>query len=151
MRRSDREMPESFAYEIADKALWAMLSLVDAQGNPYGVPLSLVRDGKDFYFHCASEGLKLDCLKANPNVCISCVGEVSLDPARFTARYQSAIFHGKALEITDANEKKEVLVKLVERFAKENKHNMKPEIAGYMDQTGIWKIRVSQATAKENK
>ena len=43
MRRKDREMPRSFAEEIADTCEWAVLSMIDPAGAPYCVPLSIVR------------------------------------------------------------------------------------------------------------
>ena len=44
------------------------LGLADSDGRPYVVPLNYsYHDGK-VLFHCALEGRKLDCIRANPNV-----------------------------------------------------------------------------------
>ena len=56
MRRKDREMPREFALQIIDSSLWAVVSMAGADGEPYGVPLSLVRNGEVLYFHAAMEG-----------------------------------------------------------------------------------------------
>lgn len=69
MRKKSREMDASWALEVMDRAPYVTVSMTDASGMPYAVPLSLARsDENTFYFHCATEGKKLDILKANPYV-----------------------------------------------------------------------------------
>ena len=68
-------MDAAFALEVLDKAPYVTVSFTRSDGTPYGVPLSLARtDEKTFYFHCAMEGEKLDCIAANPMVALSAVG-----------------------------------------------------------------------------
>ena len=67
-------MDAAFALEVLDKAPYVTVSMTRPDGSPYGLPLSLVRtDEKTFYFHCALEGDKLDCIAANPTVALSAV------------------------------------------------------------------------------
>lgn len=57
---------------------WLGLS---GDGGPYVVPLNYAyADGK-IVFHCAHEGIKLDCIGANPEVCFA-VGRQSGDVRR---------------------------------------------------------------------
>ena len=63
MRRKDREQSREFALDIADNCDYAVMSVVDPEGKPYCVPLSIVREGEKLYFHCALEGFKTDCLR----------------------------------------------------------------------------------------
>ena len=65
MRRKDRERDAAFAWEVFDKAPYAVLSMRDGEGG-CGVPLSPARIGERVYFHCALEGKKLDCLARWP-------------------------------------------------------------------------------------
>ena len=59
-------MDAAFALEFFDKAPYITVSFTRADGTPYGVPLSLARtDDNTFYFHCALEGDKLDCMATN--------------------------------------------------------------------------------------
>ncbi len=54
-----------------DQEVLGYLGLVDEEGKPYVVPLNYsYRDGR-ILFHCALEGKKLDCIRANPNVCFA--------------------------------------------------------------------------------
>ena len=67
-------MDAAFALEVLDKSPYVTVSFTRPNGTPYGVPLSLARtDDKTFYFHCALEGDKLDCIAANPTVALSAV------------------------------------------------------------------------------
>ena len=60
MRRFKQLLSEAETKEILRMATHGILSLVDADGMPYGVPLSFVYDGGDIiYFHCARAGHKI--------------------------------------------------------------------------------------------
>ena len=74
-------------------------------GYPYCVPLSIARMENFLYFHCAKSGKKIDCLKFNPNVCISCVGDTQRLDDEFSTLYESAIIFGEAEEVTNDDEK----------------------------------------------
>ena len=56
MRRKDCEMDEEFAISIVDKCEYALISMVDKDGAPYCVPVSIDRDGMEIFFHCAKAG-----------------------------------------------------------------------------------------------
>ena len=96
MRRSDRERDAAFALEVLDKAPFVTVSMTREDGTPYGLPLSLARTGdKTFYFHCALEGEKLDCIAYNPVVFLSAVTRCSptfdSKVGNFTLQYRSAL------------------------------------------------------------
>lgn len=122
MRREKREMPAEWALQVFDKAPYITVSMVDTEhGTPYAVPLSLCRtDEKTFYFHCAQEGLKLDLLKKNPNVCLSAVTKCAptvgpLDNS-FTLQFKSAIAFGTASIVADEEEKVYAMRAICQRF-----------------------------------
>lgn len=94
MRRKDREMPKEFALEVADKCEWATLGMVTSQGMPYCVPITIARDGEVIYFHSAHEGLKIDCLRGQSQVCLACVGDTKRATNRFTTEFESALIQG---------------------------------------------------------
>lgn len=148
VRRKDREMPRSFAEEITDKCEWAVLSMVDPDGAPYCVPLSIVRQDDVVYFHTAKQGRKLDCLRREPRVCIACVGDTQRLPDKFTTKYESAILEGVAEEVEDEAEKIRALRLLCQRHTPANMENFDQAIARSLAVTGIWKIRVDGMTGK---
>lgn len=63
MRRFKQQLSEEAAKEILFTATNGMLSLVDVDGSPYGVPVSFAYDGYGhIYFHSAVKGHKIDCI-----------------------------------------------------------------------------------------
>lgn len=148
MRRKDREMSKEFACHVADSCLFSVVSMVTPEGKPYAVPLSVVRDGDTLYFHSAAEGQKTDCLRANPEVCVACVGDVRCPNDRFTTLYESAVAKGIAREVTETEEKIHALRLICERFSPDNMPQFDAAIAYSLPVTAIWRIDVKEWTGK---
>ncbi len=114
-------MDATFALEVLDKAPYVTVSMTRPDGRPYGIPLSLVRtDEKTFYFHCAMEGEKLECIAHQPIVSLSavsrCTPTVGPKDGSFTLQFKSATAIGKAEVITNREEKIEALRAICLRF-----------------------------------
>ena len=121
MRRASREMDAAFALEVLDKAPYVTVSMTRPDGTPYGLPLSLARtDDKTFYFHCAFEGEKLDCIAHHPTVFLSavslCAPTVGPKDGSFTLQYKSATAIGNAELVTDREEKIAAMRAICVRF-----------------------------------
>ena len=104
MRRKDRQMPKDFALQVVDKCEYAVLSMIN-NDKPYCLPITIVRQDDNIYFHCAKAGEKYDALLKNPNVCLDCVGDTNVVPQHFTTEYESAIVKGKATLVANDDEK----------------------------------------------
>jgi nitroimidazol reductase NimA-like FMN-containing flavoprotein (pyridoxamine 5'-phosphate oxidase superfamily) len=148
MRRKDREMDRDCALAVADKCLYAALSTVSEDGSPYGVPLSIVRDGEHIYFHCALEGHKVDNLRREPRVSLVCVGDVREPPDNFTVEYESAVIFGDASEVTGREEKVRALRLLCLRHSPANMGAFDEAIEKSLDHTGVWKISIRGVSGK---
>ena len=148
MRRKDREKDAQFAFAVFDACEWMVLSMTTPDGAPYCVPINGVRQGDAIYIHCALEGKKVDCMRANPRVCIAAVGATCAPPDRFTMDFESAIIEGEASEVTDVVEKAEALRLLCERFTPTNMDNFERALTRSLHVTGIWKITRLKATGK---
>ena len=138
-------MDATFALEVFDKAPYVTVSMTRPDGSPYGLPLSLVRtDGKTFYFHCAKEGEKLDCISHNPIVSLSAVTRCSpyFEPAsgNFTLGYKSATAIGKAELVTEREEKIEALRAICLRFLPHHMEAFDDAIQRSLDRTAIVRI-----------
>lgn len=121
MRKEKRERDAAWALEVFDRAPYTTVSMLRPDGTPYGLPLSVVRKNDQvFYFHCAGEGEKLDCIKSNPGVSLSavskCTPKFEEEKNNFTEYYHSAIAIGKASLVEDNEEKIEALRLICERF-----------------------------------
>jgi nitroimidazol reductase NimA-like FMN-containing flavoprotein (pyridoxamine 5'-phosphate oxidase superfamily) len=70
MRRNDREMDREFGLKVIDKSRFGIMSMLD-KDEPYGIPLSIVRDEDTLYFHSAMDGRKVKVLGDNPKVSVA--------------------------------------------------------------------------------
>jgi hypothetical protein len=148
MRRKDRERSTEFAYDVLSKCEYATLSMVDANGNPYGIPITIANDNNYIYFHSAMEGTKVEVLKSNPKVCISCVGDTKVPEGKFTTLYQSAVVRGVATEVLEDNEKIKALRLLCQRHTPNNMEDFNNAIERSLSRTAVYKISIDDITGK---
>lgn len=151
VRRKDRERTEEFALSVVDKCEYAVMSVVLEDGSPYGVPLSIARDGEFIYFHCAQEGRKTDALKENSRVCLSCVGDTHRLEDEFSTEYESAAVFGTAEPVLQDEEKIHALRLICRRHTPMNMENFDQAIEMSLKRTAIWRIRIDQITGKAKK
>ena len=149
MRKANRRRDAEWALEVFDKAPYVTVSMIRPDGTPYGLPLSLVRgDGRTFYFHCADEGEKIDCLKHNPVVSLSavskCTPKFEEERNNFTEYFHSAIAIGRAEFVTDDAEKIEALRLLCQRFLPKYMEHFDEAIERSLGRTTIVKIVLTE-------
>ena len=148
MRKASRAMDAAFALEVLDKAPYVTVSFTKPNGTPYGVPLSLARtNDKTFYFHCAMEGEKLDCIATNPMVALSavtrCTPTVGPKDGSFTLQYKSAMAIGKAEVVTDKDEKIGALRAICLRFLPHHMDAFDDAISRSLERTAVVKITLT--------
>ncbi len=146
MRRSDRATSSEKAWEILENADYMTLSMMGAEGVPYGVTLSFARVDNALYFHCANEGYKLDSLRKNPAVCVNAVRQQRTKAEEFTVAFESAVAFGTASEVTEQEEKVRGLLAICKKYAPENT-GAAAYIAQYPE-VSVWRIDVSDLSGK---
>lgn len=151
MRRKERREDEKFAFEVLDKADFAVLSMIDADGLPYCLPISAVRIGEKLYFHSAESGRKSEAMLNDPNVCITAAADVVSAEDKFTTYFKSVVVRGKAVKVTDDEEKIAALKAICERFAPTNMPDFSNAIKMSLSRTAVWKIDIENATGKQKK
>lgn len=149
MRRISRQKDAEWALEVFDKAPYVTVSMTRPDGTPYGLPLSLVRkDEETFYFHCAGEGEKIDCLALNPIVSLSavskCMPKFEEEKGNYTEYFHSAIAIGRAEIVTDEAEKTEALRLLCERFLPKYMEHFDEAIARSQSFTTVFRITLTE-------
>ena len=156
MRRSDRKMEDQEGYRLLRESLWVTLSTVNAReesplgvGSPYAVPISLVESDDHFFFHCAKQGHKVDNLKQDSRVCITCVGSAEPDEKALSVAYESATFFATAEEVTVREEKIRILDALCKRFAPSQ--DPARTIEAMVEKTGVWKLHILGSSVKQRK
>lgn len=150
MRRQEHERDYHFGTQVIDKCHYMTLSMVDEQGLPYCVPLSPVRCGDSVYFHCATEGHKLDVLRQNPKVSMAFVGDTHLPPGKFTIYYECALASGTASRVTDDDERREALRLISEKYCLDDMGGFDRVCGAWLPKTDVWKISLDTVTAKSN-
>ena len=149
MRRKDREKSAEFALEVLRGCEYAVLATINAdKKTPYCIAISPVLVGNAIYFHCANEGQKLDNIKQNNNVCVTCVQNTKLIPEQFATEYESAVAVGKCVIVSDENKTEKIMAlrAICEKYAKSNMHNFDGATAGSLP--CICRIDIEQITGK---
>ena len=131
MRRTDRQRDAAFAWEVFDRAPYAVLSVRDGEGG-YGIPVSPARVGETIYFHSAPAGKKLDCLRRWPEATLT-AAEV-LGPERF---------------VEDPAEKLEALRAITRRYCPQDLPDFDAYAPPILKSTFVWRMEVSEITGKE--
>lgn len=156
MRKATRRKDAERALRVFDRAPYVTVSMTRPDGTPYGLPLSLVRrDAETFYFHCAAEGEKLDCLRHSPVVSLSavsrCTPKFERDKLNFTEYYDSAVALGRAEEVTDDAEKREALRLLCQRFLPKEMAHFDAAIARSLHRTTVIRITLTEPPRGKSK
>lgn len=149
-------MPADWALEVMRKAPYITVSFIRPDGTAYGLPLSLAStDGKNWYFHCAPEGEKLDAIAAHPEVCLSavtkCAPTVGPKDGSFTLQYRSAVAFGRATLVTDEQEKIEALCAISERFLPQHMDAFDEAIRRSLHRTAVVRITLTSAPTGKRK
>ena len=156
MRKKSREMDSVWALEVMDKAPYVTVSMTGLGGEPYAVPLSLARtDERTFYFHSATEGKKLDLLRANPRVCLTAVSKckptVGPKDGSFTLEFNSAIAFGRVEEVTNEAEKRKALRAISQRFLPEHMNAFEAAVERSMSRTAVLRITLTEPPVGKRK
>jgi len=156
MRKSERKMEDQEGYRLLRESLWVTLSTVNARedsplglGSPYAVPISVFEHDGKFLFHCATQGHKIDNLRADNRVCITCVGSAEPNEKALSVAYESATFFATAEEVILRDEKVQALDALCKRFAPTQ--NAIRQIEAMVDKTGVWTLHILGSSGKQRK
>lgn len=148
MRRSNLAMTDEETISLIESQRFAVLSLTDRDGLPYGVPLDYICRDNCLYFHGAKEGRKIDSMKANPIGCAVILGDTSVIPEKFGRRYTSAIVEGPIELIDDPDLKRRVMTWVVETNSPDNLEKGKAIIEKMLDRVLIYKMHMETVSGK---
>ena len=152
MRRQDRRMDEERAMELLRDSEHAVLSLVDAEGNPYGIPVNYVFERPShLYIHCAPEGRKLRCIAHNAAVSLCMVGYTHVIPSQFTTEFESVIVTGTArVGLTD-EEKMHALMLIIDKYSPDFRREGAKAVRRSFLRTEIIRIDISRFSGKQKR
>ncbi|MDE5879792.1 MAG: pyridoxamine 5'-phosphate oxidase family protein [Desulfovibrio sp.] len=121
MRRKDRERTDAAFFDAVFASAEVLFLALKNGEFPYCLPVNFAHDrpggGNRLYIHCAHEGLKLDCIRADDRVAFSCAVDIHIDVARATTYYRSLCGTGRARVVEDMAEKCHALDCIGSRYA----------------------------------
>ncbi len=148
LRRKDKQVTNETAQELLVEAEYGILSTVDADGQPYGVPLNYVYKDDIIFFHCALFGHKLDNLESNPQVSFCVVENTEILPADFSTNFISTVAFGRASE-AEGEERYNGLMWLLEKYSPDYLEEGKKYIEKMDKATKVIKIEVQHISGKK--
>ena len=153
MRRKDRELTAEEAIRILAGQSHGILSCVDQDEQPYGVPLSYYYQDHKIYFHCANEGHKLDSIRNNNRVAFTVVSkdEPVIDERKdYTTKYASAIAFGQASIVTDDAERALRIKQLTSKYF-DDLSIFETNMNDFFAQTTVVALTIDKISGKANK
>jgi nitroimidazol reductase NimA-like FMN-containing flavoprotein (pyridoxamine 5'-phosphate oxidase superfamily) len=147
LRRKDREIAAAEAQQLLARGSYGVLATVDADGQPYAVPLSYALHAGAIYFHSALDGHKLDNIRANAAVSFCVVGQTEVLAREFATRYESAVAFGSASEVA-GDEKQAALIALLEKYSPDYLAQGIKYLAGKTDATRVVRIDIAHLSGK---
>ncbi len=144
----DRAISDERTIEILNTGSYGVLSTIGEDGYPYGFPLNYTYFDNCICFHCAQQGHKLDNIKFNEKVSLCVVTNSDIIARKFDTNYESAIVFGKAGDVTDETEKREILLSVINKYSSEYLDAGKNYIKKYWDDTKVIKIKIEHYSGK---
>ena len=108
-------MTDEETLQILLKGKNGVLATVDADGQPYCVPLDYVVVNDLVYFHGPKKGHKLDNIAENNRICFTVIGSAELVPSSLTTKYESVVVFGNAFVVNE-NELTMVMGEMVKKY-----------------------------------
>ncbi|MCM1332601.1 MAG: pyridoxamine 5'-phosphate oxidase family protein [Bacteroides sp.] len=148
MRRFKQMLPNEDIKQILLSQTNGVLSLIDPDGEPYGVPLSFAYDGDtSIYFHSALAGRKIDAIAANHQGSFCVIQQDVIVPEEFTTYFRSVIVKGEIEVMRDRDDILKGLKLLCEKYSAGV--NSDEEISRCIDHVCVFKLSILSMSGKE--
>ena len=127
------------ARKLFESAKVARLGCI-VNGEPYVVPISCLLENSYLYSHSLN-GMKISALRENPRAC------VQVDEIESELSWRSAIAFGKYEEISNPDERAEILNKLFRMFPMLTPVESTIALDGLAQEVIVFRIRIDRLTA----
>ena len=152
MRRLDRQLTDEETVSLFQEAEYGVLSVIDENGRPYGVPMSFALCGRAIYFHCsAAGGKKVTSIRHCPSASFTVVGHTRLLPQQFATLYMSGIADGTVAVVQDEGEKRKGIEAILRKYAPDFMEKGLAYIDRAIDKIDVLKLDIEAMTGKGRK
>lgn len=135
---------------IINKCPYCTLSMVDAEGNPYAVPMNFAYHEGTIYLHSGYTGSKVEMVRRNPHVCITfCDGHELVYMHKqmacsYSMKSKSVICKGSVRFVEDMYEKRRLLDIFMRHYTDNECGYSEPAVRNVL----IWAIEVEEMTCR---
>lgn len=148
MRRFKQLLDGQATKDILNNATNGVLSLVDSDGEPYGVPISYAYDGdRSIYFHSAVKGHKIECIEADNRCSFCVVAQDLIVPDKFTTYFRSVIVKGRIHAVGSHDEMMKGLLLLCDKYSPGI--DPEAEISKCIRHVSVLRLDIDSVTGKE--
>lgn len=152
MRRKGQALSREMCETILNSATSGVLALEGDNGYPYAVPLSFVFDAGKMYFHCATEGHKIDAVRKNARASFCVIGQDEVAPERYTTDYRSVIVFGTIRILEETGEKRAAIEKLAVKYSpQEGEAARRTEIEQSMPGLCVLELDIQHLSGKQGR
>jgi len=150
MRRFKQQLSREEAVAIVKANRTGVLSLVDAEGMPYGVPLNYAYHDNRLLFHCARSGRKLEAILQHgcASFCIIHQDKVVLE--RFANDFVSVIISGPIRRVA-AEKQRTAIEDFMAFYADRDYPGLQREIDTYMSGLVMLEMELQEISGKEGR
>lgn len=147
MRRFKQQISEEKCIEILKTQPRGVMAFAGENGYPYAIPLDFVYDGGRLYFHCATEGHKMDALKACDKVSFCVMDEGYRREGEWALNINSVVVFGRIRVMTDQAEILRTLRLLGNKYAP-TEEEVEDEIRRHIHHVCMLELTVDHMTGK---
>lgn len=152
LRRAEKALTDEEMLEIIrGQRLLTLAMAVNNEPYQFTVNYGYDEDGKRFFFHCATEGKKIDIIKANPAIWGQIIEDAGYIDGACDHAYRSVHFSGEARIIEDLEEKAVALGYLIDHQESDpSVHRKRLEVPEKLKGVGVVEVTVDEFTGKGN-
>ncbi len=152
MRRAEKQLTEEETLKLFQEAEYGVLSLLDENNRPYGLPLSFALCDGALYFHCsAAGGKKIASIEHCQNASFTVVDHTQLLPQQFSTLYMSAIAYGSVEILRDGAEKRKGIEAIVRKYSPDYLEQGLAYIDRAIDKIFVLRFEIQRMTGKGRK
>ena len=152
MRRTDRQLTDEETIRLFQEAEYGVLSVIDENDMPYGVPMSFALCGHAIYFHCsAAGGKKVTSIRHCRNASFTVIDHTQLLPQQFATLYMSGIAYGTVDVVLDETEKRKGIEAILHKYSPNHIEKGKTYIDHAIGKIDVLKLNIEKMTGKGRK
>ncbi len=152
MRRVDRQLTDKETIALFKEAEYGVLSIVDENNMPYGVPMSFALCDNNIYFHCsAAGGKKISSIEQCRNASFTVVDHTQLLPQQFATLYMSGIVYGTISVVWEEMEKRKGIEAILHKYSQDYIEKGTEYINHAIDKIYVLKFEIEKMTGKGRK